>query len=492
MRLELNIKLLIALFIIFLGTSASFAQQQTLELIWQNYDAYKEPALRNRLFKHSDLLPLLKKHVDRALLHDEVISTSVNGHTIHHLSTGNGKIKVLLWSQMHGDESTATMALFDLFNFLSANDQYNPVRKRLLDQLELHFIPMLNPDGAQIWTRRNAMNIDLNRDAQNLATPEARALMEMGKKLDPQFGFNLHDQSIYYTAGKASQEPATVSFLAPAFNDAKDMNATRTKAVQLITAMNRAIQTKIPNKVAKYNDSHDASCFGDTFQAMGISTILIESGGYPDDQEKQYIRKINFYALLTALNAIADESYLKEPINNYWALPNNSRNLNDLIIRNLSIHINNQPIKTDLAINQVQKISADFLTIDYFGSIVKTGRLDSAYAYHEIDAEKLLYSPGKIKYLTQLAWAALKPNDEIQLIKDGYLFVKWTDGTSPIGPIKNRLLNLTNHENDIEIAGGNPANFILAENNKPAFAVINGFLITLSAPANTLINTMGY
>ena len=34
------------------------------------------------------------------------------------LSLESGEVHVLLWSQMHGDESTATMALFDIFNFI--------------------------------------------------------------------------------------------------------------------------------------------------------------------------------------------------------------------------------------------------------------------------------------------------------------------------------------------------------------------------------------
>lgn len=72
----------------------------------------------------------------------------------------------MLWSQMHGNESTATMALFDLFNFLEGKgDQYDTFRQLLNSQLRLKFIPMLNPDGADVFKRRNALDIDLNRDA---------------------------------------------------------------------------------------------------------------------------------------------------------------------------------------------------------------------------------------------------------------------------------------------------------------------------------------
>ncbi|MEJ5993370.1 M14 family zinc carboxypeptidase [Pedobacter sp. Du54] len=475
------------IFLLFLSLKST-GQQSEIEQIWQNYTQYQEASIQSRLFKHSDLLPLIEKQVKSNLLRDEIIGESVNKRSIHHLTAGTGKTKVLLWSQMHGDEATATMALFDLFNFLSANDQFNPLRNKLLNQLELHFVPMLNPDGAQIWTRRNSMNIDLNRDAKNLATPEARALMHLGKQLNPAFGFNLHDQSTLYAAGKNTRNPATISFLAPAYNTAKEMNAVRTKAVQVIATVNKAIQTKIPNQVAKYNDTHDSTCFGDTFQGMGISTVLIESGGYQNDPDKQFIRKVNFYSILTALDAIASENYLNENVENYWALPNNNRNLHDVIVRKVDF----KDGKTDLGINRNQRLSADFLTMNFAGTIVKVADLDSTFAYQEVNADGLHIVDGKTKILKRLKWEKLTPKKEMRIIKRGYLFVKWKNELSPVGPIQNRLLNLTNADLSTEISVAEPANFILAKGRKPVYALINGFVIDLSSNALPVMNAMGY
>ena len=464
------------------------AQSSEVDQVWQNYTRYHEPTLKSRLFKHSNLMPLIDKHVKANLLSDEIIGNSVENRSIHHLTAGKGKIKVLLWSQMHGDEATATMALFDLFNFLSANDEFNPLRNRLLNELELHSVPMLNPDGAQIWTRRNSMNIDLNRDAKNLETPEARALMDLAKQLKPSFGFNLHDQSTLYAAGKNTNKPATISFLAPAYNTAKEMNPVRTKAVQVIASINLAIQRKIPGQVAKYNDTHDSTCFGDTFQGMGISTVLIESGGYQDDPDKQFIRKINFYGLLTALDAIASEKYANENVDSYWSLPNNNRNLHDVIVRKVNFQIS----KIDVAINRNQRLSPDFLTMNYAGTIVKMGGLDSTYAYQEINADELHIVDGRTKILKKTKWEKLNPERELRLIKRGYLFVKWKDELSPVGPVRNRLLNLTNKEMSTEINVTEPANFILAKGKKPVYALINGFVIDLSSNTPPEMNAIGY
>ena len=105
-----------------------------------------------------------------------------------------------MWSQMHGDEPTATMALMDLFQFLQKKDEFDSLRQVLLSKLTLHFIPMLNPDGANRFTRRNMQGIDINRDAMRMQTPEGRILKRIRDETKADWGFNLHDQNtVSYT-----------------------------------------------------------------------------------------------------------------------------------------------------------------------------------------------------------------------------------------------------------------------------------------------------
>lgn len=464
-----------------------------VEKAWEQYVKYKEPAIKNRFMKHAEMLPLIQKHIDSKLLSKEEIGKSVKGRSINHLTAGRGKTKVLLWSQMHGDESTATMALFDVFNFLGADDENNEMRKLILDNLELHFVPMLNPDGAQAWKRRNDLEIDINRDARMQVTPEGRALMGLAKKLQPQIGFNLHDQNYLYSSGR-SKNSATISFLAPAYNYPKDMNAVRKRATQIILAMNKALQTKSPGNVAKYNDDFDPRCFGDTFQGMGISTILIESGGYYHDPEKQFIRKLNFLALLTAFESIAKESYQKEDIKDYDQIPENENSLYDVFVKNITITKEGQEFKTHLGINRSQVRSADNSAMSYSGRIAELGDQELVFGYDDIDATGLKFTPARIKTMTRTEWDKLTPQQELDLIKEGYLFVKWSDGKSPTGAIKDRLLNLTNsNDSTVQAAGiGQNAQFLLTKDGKPVYAVVNGYKVDLSQPAKVLTNTWGY
>ena len=298
-----NSLLLCALLLTMFQSALCQVNLKSVDQVWDHYDRYKEPVITNRFFKHTNVVSLINKHTTSGLLISEEIGQSVRGRSINHLTLGTGKTKVLLWSQMHGDESTATMALFDLFNFLATDDEHNELRRLVLSNLELNIVPMLNPDGAQQWKRRNDLEIDVNRDARMLVTPEGRALMNLAKKIKPEIGFNLHDQSTLYAAGR-NANTATISFLAPAYDYPKSMNEVRKRATQLILTMNNALQTKVPGKIAKYDDAFDPRCFGDTFQGMGISTILIESGGYYADPEKQHIRKLNFYIWIYRIFAI--------------------------------------------------------------------------------------------------------------------------------------------------------------------------------------------
>lgn len=488
-----NSLLLCALLLTMFQTAMCQVSLKSADLVWNHYDRYKEPVITNRFFKHTDVVSLIKKHNTSGLLKSVEIGQSVSGRSINHLTLGTGKTKVLLWSQMHGDESTATMALFDLLNFLTADDEHNELRKLILNNLELNIVPMLNPDGAQEWKRRNDLEIDVNRDARYLVTPEGRALMNLAKELKPEIGFNLHDQSTLYAAGPTSNT-ATLSFLAPAYNYPKSMNEVRKRATQLILTMNTALQTRIPGKIAKYDDAFDPRCFGDTFQGMGISTILIESGGYYADPEKQYIRKLNFYALLNAFESIAKKTYANQNLEDYQSIPENSRSLYDVLIRNISVSKEGIAFRTNLGIVRSQIKSPDFGSMSYNGRIEELGDVELTHGYDEIEASSLTFTPGNIKMMRKSEWEALSPQRELDLIREGYLFVKWTDGASPAGPLSGRLLNLTNKEiNTIQTASiGQQAQFLLSRDGKPVYALLNGYVLDLTKNLTTVPNVYGY
>jgi Zinc carboxypeptidase len=393
--------------------------QDMAKQLYRSYPLYKETGLQIRRFQHKDILPLILPLKNDSCFKVEVIGKSTENRDIFLVKAGQGKKKVLLWSQMHGDEPTATMALFDIFRFLKAKDSFDVFRKQLLSECTLYFVPMLNPDGAEVFKRRTALDIDMNRDALSLQTPEGRLLKSLQQSLMPLVGFNLHDQHRLYSAGH-SKHLATISLLAPAYNERLEINDVRKRAMQLIVGMNNMLQEFIPNALGRWGDEFEPRAFGDNIQKWGTSLVLIESGGYINDPEKQYIRKLNFLAMLMAFNAIATESYKQEDIGLYNQIPVNSRALFDLVIRGVDIPIKGYVVKMDLGINS-NEIATNLPQKFYTKGVIEDmGDLSTFYGVEEINGQGLvLESVEEIKMGGKADFILKKGNDLVYKVKNG-------------------------------------------------------------------------
>jgi hypothetical protein len=242
------------------------------------------------------------------------------------------------------------MALADIFRFLAEAAQ-DPLRERLRTRMTLVFVPMLNPDGAEMFQRENAAGVDINRDARQLATPEGRALNALRESLHPDFGFNLHDQNARTRAGRSGPQ-AAVALLAPAYNAEGEYNDVRSRARLVAAVMARALASEIAGRVSKYDETFSARAFGDAMQKAGTSTVLIESGALPNDPQKQRLRSLNAAVILTALDAIATGSYQDANPQDYDALPGNIGGAVDLLIVGGQLVLpGREPRRADIAIN---------------------------------------------------------------------------------------------------------------------------------------------
>ena len=154
-----------------LCTGITFSQETDLtSALYETYENYKEPTLNKRRIKHAELQPLITKYRVNPKFTVKSVGTSIEGRDLSLISIGKGDTDVFLWSQMHGNEPTATQAIFDILNFLDSTD-FSSEKQDILNSLTLHFLPMLNPDGAEVFQRRNALGIDINRDALRLQSP---------------------------------------------------------------------------------------------------------------------------------------------------------------------------------------------------------------------------------------------------------------------------------------------------------------------------------
>ena len=270
----------------------------------------------------------------------EKVGESVRGESIKSITFGNGPKRILMWSQMHGNESTTTKAVIDLLNYLKRNVAEV---SDISNVCTLKIIPILNPDGARDYTRVNANKIDLNRDAQDLSQPESRVLRKVFQDFEPYFCFNLHDQRTIFNVGETNK-PATVSFLAPAFDKERNNSPSRELSMRLIAAMNNKLQEEIPGQVGRYDDGFNANCVGDAFQMSKTPTILFEAGHYHEDYNREKTRAFIFKALLKGVSTLLNNTISDYSIEQYLSIPENGKQFVDVVIKNddyISNHLTN-------------------------------------------------------------------------------------------------------------------------------------------------------
>ena len=460
--------------------------------LYETYETYKESSLNKRRVKHNELQPLLIKHRANNAFSVIKVGESIEGRALNLISIGSGKTNVLLWSQMHGNEPTATQAIFDILNFL-ASDDFQEEKKEILENLTIHFLPMLNPDGAERFQRRNLLGVDINRDAVRLQSPESKTLKYVRDSLNADFGFNLHDQSTYYNAER-TEKPATISYLAPAFNYEKDISEKRGNAMRIIVFMNNIIQKYAPGQVGRYNDDFEPRAFGDNIQKWGTSTILIESGGYANDVEKQEIRKLNYVSILSAIYTIAKENYKNIAIEEYEKIPENDRKLFDLKITNATYNLLGKDYVLDFGINRLEVDKEGNNDFWYSSRIIDQGDLSTYYGYETLDASGYTIKQGKVyaeSFEKMEDVMQLKP---LELLKEGYTYVRVKNIPFNLleSPLPVHIIAKTYLLPSLQLEVGVNPTFLLEKDGKPRYAVINGFLIDLTTGKGDFKNAMIY
>jgi hypothetical protein len=362
------------------------------------FSQFKESNLFGRYITLDDIEPLLMKFNTNNQV--QIIGYSVLGKPIYQYQLGLGSKKVLLWSQMHGNESTTTKALFDFLNFLNSDSEF---ADKMLKEFTFCFLPILNPDGALLYKRENANKVDLNRDSQALTQPESILLRQTFEKFKPDYCYNLHDQRTIFGVGDAIPKPATVSFLAPSYNEAREINEVRAKAIEVIVAMNTVLQEFIPNQVGRFDDSFNIDCIGDTFQSLNVPTILIEAGHYQDDYNREITRKYIFIALVSGLKYIYENDIVINKIEDYLNIPHNKICFYDFIYKNIKINYDNNKLITNFAIQYKEELIDNQLLFNAY--ITDIGDLKGFHGYFEYDAKGALYEnlEGNIPKICQKA-----------------------------------------------------------------------------------------
>ena len=357
---------------------------------FDNFASYQESRIKKRRFDESTWQELIAEWSESPPLHVKIIGETFEKRPIHEVRFGNGPIQIIAWSQMHGDEATATMALCDIFNFINSNNpEFVKIREILHQNLCISVIPYLNADGAAHWTRETSLGIDMNRDALNQYSQEAKLLSDWADQINPRFAFNLHDQNRLYSVGNSANQ-THIAFLATAGDEEGTWTESRLRAGKLANRLTRFTEEKIPNKVAKWSDEFNARAFGDTFQKRGYGLLLLESGGAGWDLEKQSLRQLNAAILLDAFYSIATEEYANENLETYNTLATNERQIFDIKIKHAPLEPSGK-LRADIGIN-LKETASEKTDINYSWTIEEIGDLNYMHALNELDASTWNYT----------------------------------------------------------------------------------------------------
>jgi len=381
--------------------------------IWQAWPEARFEATTAPCLRHSQLMSSLQalksRHPDS--IHLEEAGQSFLGRPIQLLTLGSGQKKILLWSQMHGDEPSATPALLDIANYLVEHAD-EPVAGSILQEFTLLMVPMLNPDGAQVYQRRNAQGIDINRDALRLVTPEGRLLKRIRDEHKPMMGFNLHDQDRRTAVGNTGRV-ANIALLSVSGDVENTLTPGRLRTKRANAAIVAALDPFIPGGIARYDEDWSPRAFGDNITAWGTPVVLIESGGLTSGGDFGEMTRLNFVAILAVLQGLAQDDLAAFDPQVYEDLPRNQNNSwSDVLIK--GGHVlqpgTDQAFRADLAFDRLQsdqQIAGCFDDSRVRSKIFLVGDAISHGAGISIDADdSLLLAPFEVgvKGWPERAW----------------------------------------------------------------------------------------
>jgi hypothetical protein len=229
----------------------------------------------------------------------------------------------------------------------------------------------------------------LNRDSIDLSQPESQLLRKTFNEFQPDYCFNLHDQRTIFGAGTTGNV-ATVSFLAPSFNENRDINDVRSKAMEIIVAMNEELQKHIPDQVGRFDDGFNANCIGDQFTLLGVPTILFEAGHYPNDYYREYTRKMIFVALISGLQHIYENVIVSDKIANYLGITKNNIIFYDFLYKNVKINYDGKEIITNFAAQYKEELVDG--KIQFNAYVAEIGDLKGKLGHYQYNAHKMMYA----------------------------------------------------------------------------------------------------
>jgi hypothetical protein len=149
-------------------------------------------------------------------------------------------------------------------------------------------------------------------------------------------GFNLHNQNWRTSVGDPPK-PASISLLAVAFDPTRSDSAGRQLTRRLCAVIRDAIEPFAPGQIGRYDDEFEVRAFGDSLTSWGTPVVLIETGGWPGPDPDAALVRLNFVAILSALDSLASKGVEQANPDRYESLPMNQSRAFYILVRNATL-----------------------------------------------------------------------------------------------------------------------------------------------------------
>jgi hypothetical protein len=150
------------------------------------------------------------------------------------------------------------------------------------------------------------------------------------------------------------------------------------------------LQKYIPGQIGRFDDSFNINCVGDTFQFLGVPTILFEAGHYPNDYEREETRKYVFYSLISAFKIISENDIVSNRIEDYLNISQNNPVFCDFLYKNIKINYDGKEKIINFAAQYKEELIDGQICFNAYINQIED--LENRFGHLEYDAQGALYT----------------------------------------------------------------------------------------------------
>ncbi|MFJ4943672.1 M14 family zinc carboxypeptidase [Streptomyces albidoflavus] len=255
-----------------------------------------EPVKLNRLTSNAELSAELRTLALRhpRTLDVETIGRSVDGRPLYTATAGTGPRRLLILTQMHGDEPLGTEAALRMLKKVAGPGR---AARELREEVTIKVVPRVNPDGWERYhdpdfregvdPRLNSRKVDLNRmfgpapEYDIALAPEAAAVHGVVDGFAPDLVLDYHHQVTYATP---DGRMVTMSVLWSTHPDvAPEVAADGKRAAAVV---GDALADAPRSNVTLYPRGDTASTARNGLGLDGYPTLLLEQRGQQEAGQK--------------------------------------------------------------------------------------------------------------------------------------------------------------------------------------------------------------